>query len=101
MANAPEPPITRDDIDHARRMNSSLLKLGAWCKVHKRSYAANHMVNGRVEGQGCPRCKTEREWVTKAWAQMKAESMEITGPTLLERAEQLAGHRLHRYKRYD
>lgn len=101
MANAPEPKITRDDIDEARRINAKLLKLGAWCKLHQRGYAANHIANGRIEGQGCPRCAKEAEFVVKARAELAAEGTEITGPALLARAEKLAGHRLHRYKRYD
>jgi hypothetical protein len=81
--------------------NDQLLERGAWCQIHRRGYAANHWANGRVEAQDCPRCTAERQWVRKAMTQLRAENVTITGPLLLARAEQLAGKRLHRYKRYD
>lgn len=94
-------PITPGDLRQASAANASLLRLGAYCRIHLRGYGANRMVGNHVEAADCPWCIKEREWVRRARETLRAEGTEITGPVLLARAEELAGMRLQRYMRYD
>lgn len=90
----------RKDPDYvAPGLHGQLLSMRAGCRHHG-GYNANVMRNGVMHGQGCPKCEAEKAWVLKANKLLLAEGQPITEETLVAKAEELAGKRLHRYHSY-
>jgi glutaredoxin len=91
----------RNDPDYVPAgLNASLLMMRAWCQIHRRSHAANHMVGTRIEAKECPHCVKDKDWLRKAYRELAGQPDQADMAKVIALAEQHAGHPLMRYATY-